>query len=75
MLAECVTSLPQQLGLTLKAVQQLHLAVHVRDLVLQVLAGDVYLLAELSKHTCQLPEHKQQGHKAGLENTGFPSNH
>lgn len=58
--------LPQQLSLALQAVQQLDLAVHVRDFILEVLSGDVYLLAELSKHTCQLPDnHRQQGHKQG----------
>ncbi|TNN35552.1 hypothetical protein EYF80_054290 [Liparis tanakae] len=49
-------SVPQQLGFALQAVQQLDLAVHAGDLVLQVLAGHVHLLAELRKHTRQLPE-------------------
>jgi len=51
-----VCSVPQQLGFALQAVQQLDLAVHAGDLVLQVLAGHVHLLAELHKHTRQLPE-------------------
>lgn len=45
---------PQQLSLALQTVQQLNLAVHVSDLILEVLTGDVHLLAELSKHTRQL---------------------
>lgn len=48
--------LPQQLSLALQAVQELDLSVHVSDLILQVLTGDVYLLAELSKHAGQLPD-------------------
>lgn len=40
----------------MQAVQQVDLAVHVCDVVLEVLSGDVYLLAELSEHSCQLPE-------------------
>lgn len=61
-----VSFLPQQLSLALQAVQQFDLAVHVRDLILKVLSGHIYLLAELSKHTCQLPDyHRQQGQKQG----------
>lgn len=48
--------LPQQLSLALQAVQELDLAVHVHDLILKVLSGDVNLLAELSEYTRQLPE-------------------
>lgn len=44
--------LPQQLGLALQAVEQLNLSVHVSDFILEVLPGDVDLLAELSEHTC-----------------------
>lgn len=59
-----VRFLPQQLSLALQAVQQLNLAVHVSDVILKVLTGDIYLLAELSKHTGQLPDnHRQKGHK------------
>lgn len=46
--------LPQQLSLALQTLQQLDLLVHVHDLILQVLAGDIYLLAQLRKHTGQL---------------------
>lgn len=60
--------LPQQLGLALQTVQQLDLAVHVCDLILQVLPGDIYLLAELSKHTSQLPEDQSRA-QTGLGHT------
>lgn len=52
---------PQQLGPALKVVQQFNLAVHVLDLIFQVLAGDVHLLAELCKYARQLPaDHKRR---------------
>lgn len=55
--------LPQELSLAMQAVQQLDLAVHVSDIILKVLPGDVYLLAELSEHSCQLPD----THRAGTQ--------
>lgn len=55
-----VRFLPQQLSLALQAVQQLNLAVHVSDLILEVLTSDVHLLAELSKHPPQLPDNHRQ---------------
>ncbi len=67
-----VRLLPQQLSFALQAVQQLDLAVHVGDLVLQVLPGHVHLLAQLSEHTRQLPEnHRQQGHEQGQRTEGL----
>lgn len=60
-----VMFLPQQLSFALQAVQQLNLSVHISDLILKVLTGDVYLLTELSKYTCQLPEKQTNAIKIG----------